>query len=112
MTDFEAKAVVDAINRMFKGQTFYITDVDNCMKVTGAIRTTDYDALRLYHCVSFDTMDADTKSFVFQATIENVCNVDEFPAVRLIRRSDEIEEKLAMSHKQQPLLKRLFGHRT
>lgn len=109
MTEFEAKSVVDAINRMFRGTSFSICTVDDCMELTGATRTESYAALRLYHCVGFDKMDRDTKDRVFKAALENVCNIDDFPAVRLIARRDEIEEQLTLDRKELPLMKRLFG---
>ena len=112
MTEFQAKAVVDSINRMFKADHFSICTVDDCMKITGATKTADYDALRLYHCVHFSKMDKQTKEFVFRVSLENVCNCDAFPAVRLIERSDEIAgeiSKSAIECNRVPLLKRLFG---
>jgi hypothetical protein len=110
MTEFQQKAVVDAINRMFKGTTFYITTVDDCMKVAGAIRNSDYDALKLYHCVHFDKMDKETRDFVFRATMQNVANCDEFPFVRLVSQSDLMKEQMAIDHAKTPWMKRLFGN--
>ena len=109
MNEFEAKSVIDAINRMFKGAYFDITAVDNCMKVTGAVRTNDYKAMRLYHCVHYSEMDRETKAFLFKATMENVCNVDDFPEIKMAKRSDEIENRLIVEHQSKPLLKRLFS---
>lgn len=109
MTEFQAKAVADAVNRMFSSHSFSICTVDDCMKITGAVRSADYDALRLYHCVHYSTMSRDTKDWLFRATIENVSNVDDFPAVRLISKSEEIETALTLEQRERPLLKRLFG---
>jgi hypothetical protein len=106
MTDLQAKAVIDAINEMFKGKHFSICTVDDCMKVTGAVRTSDYDALRLYHCRDFAKMDRETKEYVFKATIENVCNVDAFPEIKLVKPSEAMGQ--AISVEQKPLIKRLL----
>ncbi len=108
MTEFEAKAVLDSINRMFKSNHFSICDVDKCMKVTGAVRTSSYRAINLYHCVNFSEMDKETKQFLFKATIENVCNVDEFPEIHLHKPSDTMAG-LTVLETRKPLLQRLFG---
>ena len=93
ITPFQAKAVVDAINEMFRNSHYFnICVVDNCMEVTGAKRTADYTALHLYHCRNFSQMDAATKEFVFRATMENVTNIDGFPAVRFVDRREELAE--------------------
>ena len=110
MTEFEAKSVIDAINRMFKDRYFSISTVDSCMKVTGSVATSDYNAMRLYHCVNYSAMDKETKSFLFKATMENVCNVDDFPEIKMAKRSDEIQNSLVIEQKPKPLLKRLFGN--
>ena len=108
MTEFEAKSVIDAINRMFKKGHFSICTVDDCMRVTGAVETSDYNAMRLYHCVNYSAMDKETKAFLFKATMENVCNVDDFPEIKMAKRSEEIQSSFVVE--QQPtLLKRLFG---
>lgn len=114
MTEFQAKAVVDAINAMFRGHHFNICTVDSCMKITGAIRSNDYEALRLYHCVNFDKMDRKTKEHVFRTTIELICNVDEFPAIKFVSPSEEIGQQLIESQRAETprrvsFLKRLFG---
>lgn len=99
MTELQASAVVDAINRMFESNTFSICKVDDCMKVTGAVRTPDYAALSLYHCVDYSKMSRETKDFLFRATMENICNVDDFPAVKMIRKSDIIESAVRVERK-------------
>lgn len=109
MTEFEAKSVIDAINRMFKGTYFNISAVDDCMKVTGAVRTNDYKSMSLYHCVHYSEMDRETKAFLFKATMENVCNVDDFPEIKMAKRSDEIENRLILESQPKPLMKRLFS---
>ena len=109
MTEFQARAVVDAINRMFEEHLFSICTVDNCMRITGAVRTADYAALKLYHCCHYSKMSRETKDWLFRATIENVSNVDDFPAVRLINKAEEIETALTIQRKERPLTKRLFG---
>lgn len=116
MTEFQARSVVDSINRMFRGHHFDICTVDSCMRITGAIRSNDYDALRLYHCVHFNTLDQKTKEHIFRSTIEMICNVDEFPAIRFVSRSDDLEQQLIESQRVEsstprrvPFLKRLFG---
>jgi hypothetical protein len=109
MTEFQQRSVVDAINRMFKGTTFFITTVDDCMKVAGATRNGDYDALKLYHCVHFDKMDKETREFVFRATMENVGNCDAFPVVRLVPQSDLMKEQVAIEHQSNSWMKRIFS---
>lgn len=109
MTDFEAKSVVEAVNRMFQSQSYSICTVDDCMKITGAVRTAEYDSLRLYHCVSYSTMSSETKERLFRATLENVMNVDDFPVIRLVKKSDEMVNAIALENQSRPLLKRLFG---
>jgi len=107
MTEFQAKSVVDAINRMFRGHHFSICKVDDCMKVTGATRTADYDSLRLYHCVNYSEMDDETKDFLFKATLENVCNTSEFPTLHLSPPESKVREMLTVE--KRPFLQRLFG---
>jgi hypothetical protein len=109
MTEFQTKAVVDAINRMFSSHHFSICVVDECMKVTGAVRNADYRALSLYHCCHYSEMSRETKDFLFRATIENVGNVDDFPKLQLVRKSEEIANALALQDSQRPFLRRLFG---
>lgn len=109
MNEFEAKSVIDTINRMFKSRSFNICTVHDCMDVTGAVRMSTYKTLRLYHCVSYSEMDTDTKQMLFKATMENVCNVDEFPEIKMVKPSDDIQHRMELEHKERPLLKRLFG---
>ncbi len=97
MTRFEAKAVIAKLDRMFKGRHFCICDVDSLMDVTGATRTSDYKALRLYHCVDYADMDKETKQFVYKAAMENVCNVAAFPEVRLYDPSEETAKALELA---------------
>ena len=111
MTEFEAKSVIDSINRMFKDRSFSICTVRNCMEITGAVATREMKVLELYHCVSYSDMDAETKAMLFKATIENVCNVDEFPEIAMVKSSDQIQHQLAVEQKEKPMLKRLFGAR-
>ena len=110
MSEFEARAVVDSVNRMFKSNFFYICTVDKCMALTGATRTKDYNALHLYHCVGFDKMSEDVKRFVFKATMDNITNVDSFPEIRLVDPGEQLAEQLRLEKlNQTPLLKRIFG---
>lgn len=110
ISEFEARAVVDSVNRMFKGTSFNICTVDECMKVTGATRTKDYKAMSLYHCVGFDQMSEDVKRFVFKATMDNITNVDSFPEIRLVDPGEQLAEQLRLEKlNQTPLLKRIFG---
>jgi menaquinone-dependent protoporphyrinogen IX oxidase len=97
MTEFETKAVIDKINRMFRERCFSICDVDSLMQVTGATRNADYRALQLYHCVHYDEMDEKTKQFVYKATLENVTNINAFPMLKLFDPVEEME-KLAVEN--------------
>ena len=81
------------------------------MTITGAVATNEYKVLELYHCVSYSEMDSEIKNMLFRATIENVCNVDEFPEITLTKPSDQIQHQLVVEHNEKPLLKRLFGSR-
>lgn len=83
LTTFQARAIVDAVNAMFRGDHFSICVVDQCQAITGAQRTADYESLRLYHCRPFRDMTPETREQIFRATIENVCNVGTFPEIRL-----------------------------
>lgn len=109
MTEFSAKAVVESINRMFASHHFSICTVDECMKVTGAVRTSDYPALKLYHCVNYSDMTRDTKDWVFRVTVENVSNVDDFPKLELAKKSDEITTALTLQSNRQSIWKRMLG---
>ena len=111
MTEFEAKSVIAAINRMFKDRCFSICVVRDCMKVTGAVATKELRALELYHCVSYSDMDQETKDMLFRVTLANVCNVDEFPEIEMVNKSDKIEQQLVVERRSKPLIKRLFGNR-
>jgi hypothetical protein len=52
-------------------------------------------------------MDRETKEHVFKATIENVCNVDDFPEIKLVKPSESFGQAIAVEAKQ-PLIKRLL----
>lgn len=108
MTNFEAKAVLESINRMFKEKYFSITTVKQCMEITGAVQTKEYKTLRLYHCVDYADMDKETKKQLFEHTLKNVSNVDEFPEIQLVTPSDAVENLLTLETKNTPLLKKLF----
>lgn len=108
MTEQQAKDVVDAIDRMFSGNVFSICTVEDCMKITNATPTKDYSALRLYHSDPFITMDRDTQEWLFRATVEAVCNFDDFAALRLYQTSEETERNMIESQQKRLLLKRLF----
>jgi len=109
MTDSQLSAVVDAVNRMFRSTHFSICTVDSCMKVTGAVRTQDYQALTLYHCVNYSEMTRDTREWVFKATVENIGNVDSFPTLSLVKRSEEIASMIEPKESRTPFLNRLFS---
>ena len=109
MTDFQLASVVDAVNRMFRGTHFSICTVDSCMKITGAVRTSDYQALTLYHCVNYSDMTREIRDWVFKTTMENIGNVDSFPTVALVKRSDEIAATLIETKSRPNLLNRLTG---
>ena len=109
MTRFQVKAVVDAINRMFKSNYFDICTVDKCMKIIGSAKTADYDAMHTYHCVNYSAMDRETKDWLFQATIENICNVNNFPEIKLVDPNEEMENLLTINQDNKSIIKRLFG---
>lgn len=85
------KAVIEKLNEMFKGRCFSICTLDDCMQAIGATRTSDYDTLRLYHCRDFADMDAQSKKWVFQATMRNVMNVDAFPEIQFVHQSENVK---------------------
>ena len=107
LTDFKAKAVIDSLNRMFKDKWFCITVVDNCMEVMGATQTSDYGALRLYHCKHFKDMDKKLKNEIYRITLENVTNVDDFPEIQLVNPSEDIDQELLVE-KKPSILKRIL----
>lgn len=112
MTDFQAQAVVEAINRMFKGTFYDICTVRTCMNVTQATETEDFEALRLYHCMPFRSMSQQLKEQLFLKTIEAVANSEAFPAVRLVLPKDEMKQGLEVvsSPEEKPsFIKRVLG---
>lgn len=79
------------------------------MKITGAIQTQDYRALTLYHCVYFSDMTREVRDWVFKTAVENIGNVDGFPTLALVKRSDEIAATLIETKSRPNLLNRLTG---
>lgn len=64
---FEEKTVVHALRDMFRGGTFYITTVRECLELTGAQPPQrDIDALSPLHCMKFRDMDPDYRMEVCQ----------------------------------------------
>jgi len=102
------KAVVSALNTMFKGKHFSICVVDDCMKVVGAVRTSEYEVMRLYHCRDFADMDAQTKKWLFEATMQNVMNVDEFPEIQFVHRSSHVSAIEDQSKPRDSFFSKLF----
>lgn len=73
LSEFQQRAVSAAIEKMFAGQFFSITDLDNKVKTIGCednLSGRDYDALRAIHCVSWGAMDRDLKRMVREKCLE------------------------------------------
>ena len=77
--EMRRKAVADAIKRLFKSDWFSIYTVRECMDVIGASPTQDFTTLALYHGARFTDIDQQTKKWIFEKTIDNICNTSQFP---------------------------------
>lgn len=89
MTEFEVKAVLFNLNRMFRNSHFSICEVRKMMEVTRASENSDFKILQMYHCTEFVDMDEETRNFIHKATLANVTNCHSFPRVDVCSRWKE-----------------------
>lgn len=81
----KARAVIFALTRMFNEEPFFdICTVRKCMQITGAKGNTNFNTLTLYHCAYWKNLSQKAKEFIFNTTVENVFDVDNFPAIKLV----------------------------
>jgi hypothetical protein len=73
MDPIKLQIVNVAIKDLFTGDSFSICDVDNLLKVTGTrIPQTDYDQLRLLHCIKYAAMTPDIRDYVFTTVMQAI----------------------------------------
>jgi len=72
MDEFHKTAVIDALKRMFQPDKYFdICTIDTCLGILGVIpdRGT-YDALKLYHCVRWSSIEPDVRTEIFKTTVK------------------------------------------
>lgn len=70
MDNFKIKSAAFALKEMFKGNSYDICTVRDACEVLGLPKHGgELNTLRLYHCVKFTDMDAETRQEVFKRTM-------------------------------------------
>jgi hypothetical protein len=73
LSGFQKAAIIISLKKMFQGNHFDICVVDEVGKllgISGLMRTADYSALRLMHCINWGTMGAEMSLEVQRKTLD------------------------------------------
>lgn len=112
-TEFQKKAIVVALKKMFRADGhFSICDFDSMVEVLGiTVPRREYEALRLFHCLSWWDTDAETKRQVFDKVLELLhtepLQYENLLAKRVEAKAVVVEAKAVEAPKT--LLHRLLG---